>query len=922
MSKRPTAHPHHTPRTATAITLWILASVLLIAAILSSLLLILDKAWVHHSLSIYPNYQKLAAVTSTSQQQQQQQPSSTSLHTAKFALVSLQEGFKYHGSSLGKFLRCNKLSYANLHGYAYTDIFPNTKEDEELLLTPLNPWMESDEHGAMYYKKLRMLLLLMEKYDNLEWLLWVDGDAIVTQPHVSIEDRVEEFTKLHHIEKESHTTGMNDGTRGVTHPLALVWVKDSTMPNAGVMLIRNSPPAREYIRKALGTLEDGELFRSFTDQASLMESTLLLQHGHGSTLLQSRVRGPTSGLWKPGHWILHLPDHNYLELLSSLQRVGKELATSPPPLFPPLGRPSMESLSKARRDRFESVQGAIRHAWRGYADVCLHGHDDSTAAAANSKRFLGSHIPCDDLSPLATSGSRGHDWLYHAATLHDSIDTLAIAFGTDSSEYKEALDMILSRDLQATALRPTKTFEYSLRIVGGLLGAFSVTGDARLLSRARDAADALLQSPFASSPTILPRMFDVLYPPRGGGCTRTLYKIYSRMYQWGRDVFTSEHHYNSLAGVGSFSLEFYFLSDTLGLPEYRQVVDDIFKHVAKYQGRDGTVPNSWNVMTGEPTTTNGGLGSGSDSFVEYLLKVPLLVCGRGTGGDIPSTSCGQDHPVAHEMLDLYYKIVSSSLRSKHTIRKEGDVSIVYPADGSSYHQLLCFLPGLVALETYTSTAVDGESDFLLAEAMLQGCHDMYKKTPTGFGPEEVHINQKSHPPLGDRQYLLRPEYVESLFVLYRVTGREEYQEMGWEVFESLEHYCRTEWGYTGLKDVYDAIGVERIDDMPSYFIAETLKYLLLLFGPDDFLSLEEFVFTTEAHPMRRKQGKGTTTAHHYIQAELSGGRFEVHNPLPWTIFGAFVLVTIVLRTIIFLLQKSVGAATNHHQSNLPRHHMS
>eukprot|EP00547_Thalassionema_nitzschioides_P004527 CAMPEP_0194206142 /NCGR_PEP_ID=MMETSP0156-20130528/5245_1 /TAXON_ID=33649 /ORGANISM="Thalassionema nitzschioides, Strain L26-B" /LENGTH=68 /DNA_ID=CAMNT_0038932583 /DNA_START=300 /DNA_END=502 /DNA_ORIENTATION=- len=68
--------------------------------------------------------------------------------------------------------------------------------------------------------------------------------------------------------------------------------------------------------------------------------------------------------------------------------------------------------------------------------------------------MLGSHIPCDDLSPIA---GVGHDWLYHAATLHDSLGTLAIAFGTDSNEYQEALDAILLRDLQATALRPTKT---------------------------------------------------------------------------------------------------------------------------------------------------------------------------------------------------------------------------------------------------------------------------------------------------------------------------------------------------------------------------------------------------------------------------------------------------------------------------------
>ena len=87
------------------------------------------------------------------------------------------------------------------------------------------------------------------------------------------------------------------------------------------------------------------------------------------------------------------------------------------------------------------------------------------------------HIPYDDLSLLT---ERGHDWLYHAATLHDSLDTLFLVFGPNSPEYSLAIDTILKQDLQALSLRPTKTFEYSLRIVG-LLGDFPLTGDLRLL---------------------------------------------------------------------------------------------------------------------------------------------------------------------------------------------------------------------------------------------------------------------------------------------------------------------------------------------------------------------------------------------------------------------------------------------------------
>jgi mannosidase alpha-like ER degradation enhancer 2 len=72
--------------------------------------------------------------------------------------------------------------------------------------------------------------------------------------------------------------------------------------------------------------------------------------------------------------------------------------------------------------------------------------------------------------------------------------------------------------------------------------------------------------------------------------------------------------------------------------------------------------------------------------------------------------------------------------------------------------------------------------------------------------------------------------------------------MGRTLLEDLIERCRIESGYAGLKDV---VSKEKSDLMPSYFLAETLKYLYLLFAPDDVLDLDGMVFNTEAHPLRR-----------------------------------------------------------------------
>ena len=97
-------------------------------------------------------------------------------------------------------------------------------------------------------------------------------------------------------------------------------------------------------------------------------------------------------------------------------------------------------------------------------------------------------------------------------------------------------------------------------------------------------------------------------------------------------------------------------------------------------------------------------------------------------------------------------------------------------------------------------------------------------------------------------YPLRPEIIESAFYLDRFTKDPRYVAMGKTFFDSLVTYTRTDAGYTTLKSV---VTKEKGDLMPSYFLAETLKYLYLLFSTDKTFDPDRVVFNTEAHPLRR-----------------------------------------------------------------------
>jgi hypothetical protein len=97
-------------------------------------------------------------------------------------------------------------------------------------------------------------------------------------------------------------------------------------------------------------------------------------------------------------------------------------------------------------------------------------------------------------------------------------------------------------------------------------------------------------------------------------------------------------------------------------------------------------------------------------------------------------------------------------------------------------------------------------------------------------------------------YPLRPEIIESAYTLQRFTNDPRYLTMGRTFFDSLVRHCRTDSGYTVLKNVETK---EKGDLMPSYFLAETLKYLYLLFEPEA-LDFDSVIFNTEAHPLNRR----------------------------------------------------------------------
>ena len=139
----------------------------------------------------------------------------------------------------------------------------------------------------------------------------------------------------------------------------------------------------------------------------------------------------------------------------------------------------------------------------------------------------------------------------------------------------------------------------------------------------------------------------------------------------------------------------------------------------------------------------------------------------------------------------------------------------------------------------------------VAKALMYTCWLMYARQPTGIAPEMVQFQagQDFVVPGFTNFYILRPETVESLFILNRITGAPVYRDWGFQIMRSLDKYCKAPYGYGAFPDVRD-VNRRPEDSMESFFLAETLKYLYLLQDPDSSISLDEYVFNTEAHPLR------------------------------------------------------------------------
>ena len=115
----------------------------------------------------------------------------------------------------------------------------------------------------------------------------------------------------------------------------------------------------------------------------------------------------------------------------------------------------------------------------------------------------------------------------------------------------------------------------------------------------------------------------------------------------------------------------------------------------------------------------------------------------------------------------------------------------------------------------------------LARGFTHSCHESYDRSNTKLGPEAFRFSDAMEAKAlksNEKYYILRPEVIESHFVMWRLTHDPRYRQWGWEAVQALEKHCRVEGGYSGIKNVYSD-DPTKDDVQQSFFLAETLKVM-------------------------------------------------------------------------------------------------
>jgi len=338
-----------------------------------------------------------------------------------------------------------------------------------------------------------------------------------------------------------------------------------------------------------------------------------------------------------------------------------------------------------------------------------------------------------------------------------------------------------------------QVFESVIRLVGGLLAGYRATGRSTLLARARELGDRLLPA-FTASPTGIPYTHVNL---RTGAVRGTAV---------------------ALAEAGSNAMEFGLLSRLTGDPRYIAASMRAYSAVIGRRSSLDLLGTRIHAETGRwLDSTSSAPDPPVDSFYEYLWGGGALLGDR--------------------RLTAWYHLLTDAVVRHQSVMADGrlwfrpvDFRTGRPVSQSvRQSELGSFYAGLLA----KGGDLPRGAAYLRSWAAALQRHPVLPETIDCTTLDAVDVSGQ-----------LRPEFANSAFDLWRLTGDDHYKRAALRYFDGMRTHQRVPGGYTVVGDV-TAPGMQPGDLTPGYWFAENLKYLWLMFSGTPRFDYRGGILSTE-----------------------------------------------------------------------------
>lgn len=443
-----------------------------------------------------------------------------------------------------------------------------------------------------------------------------------------------------------------------------------------------------------------------------------------------------------------------------------------------------DAISQARK---QAVKKAFQKSWDAY------------------KKFAWTK---DELMPLSAKGKMSlSGW---SAQLVDALDALWIMELKD--EFSLAVKEVALIDWSKTQdNRVVNLFEVTIRYLGGLLAAYDLSQEPVLLAKAVELGDTLYAT--FDTPNRLPSHW--------------------LDYEKAKLGKMSADEKMSAAAGGTLCLEFTRLAMLTGNDKYYDAVERIKIFFRRFQN-ETTLPGMWpiwmNYRDEEMLESHYSIAGSADSQYEYLVKMhPLL---GGLDPEYPEMAIKALNTVRDNLLFRPMTPGDANILLAGEIEIDGNGNATHTA---KMDHLTCFAGGMYALAG--KLFVSSREDYLsLGSRLTAGCVWEYDAMPSGIMPESAifvpcakldgpcPFDAELMPPtddprrpsgflsVGSTSYLLRPEAIESVFYMWRITGDQIWRDSAWRMWENIVRETETELAFAIVKDVTVSLG-EKGDSM-------------------------------------------------------------------------------------------------------------